>query len=65
MRQASVQIDVIANLSSSNDLALNFAINLRHHAISAKTSPLRSILFLLITGQQSHASTRELQKIGL
>ena len=44
MRQTSVQTDVIANLSSSNDLPLNFAINLRHHAISAKTSPLRSIL---------------------
>ena len=44
MRQASVQIDVIANLSSSNDLPLNFGINLRHHVISAKTSPLRSIL---------------------
>jgi hypothetical protein len=40
MRQASVQTDVIANLSSSNDLPLSFAINLRHYAISAKTSPL-------------------------
>jgi hypothetical protein len=44
MRQASVQTDVIANLSNSNDLPLSFAINLRHYAISAKTSPLRSIL---------------------
>ena len=44
MQQASVQIDVIANLSSSNDLPLSFAINLRHHEISAKTSPLRSML---------------------
>ena len=44
MRQASGQTDVIANLSSSNDLPLSFAINLRHHAISAKTSPLRSML---------------------